>query len=596
MNNFSPAEDIPGSELDELRRRVAVLEVAQSALDVAQRQRGELLERLRLEVAHRQSTEEANRYSTAIETLLASISTRFVNVSAEKFEPLVKRSLEETGRFLGVDRAYLFLFSDDGRRFSSVAEWCAPGVRAESESLQEIPVEQLPWISGRLRRAELVSFRRLSELPAEAAAERREFQREGIQSLLNVPVYHAGKVVGFVGFDSVCDERTWTNEEVRILRILAELLGGAVGRRRTEVALRDSEERFRRVFEEGPVGMILVNADRRYLQVNRAYVKMIGYDRDELVGQAIACAVHPDDVPLLEPMFCRVLSGQLKTFTVELRYSHRDEGIVWGRLTGTAIRDLDGRVMYGFGMVEDITDRKEAQQQADREQELLRRLLDLHERERKMISYEIHDGLAQQLTGALFTFQALAQICNKVSPEAQALLNSGLQTLGDGVAETRRLISGLRPPILDESGVVVAIEYLVADFEKRFGVSIDFVAEVQFHRLALPLENALFRMAQETLTNATRYSHSPRIEVRLEQVGCHIVFTVQDWGVGFNPDEVDDDHFGIRGVRERARLLGGTAEVYSAPNQGTRIHVELPLIEARDGDSRDLPAMHHTPR
>lgn len=248
--------------------------------------------------------------------------------------------------------------------------------------------------------------------------------------------------------------------------------------------------------------------------------------------------------------------------------------------------------MYGLGMVEDITERKEAEQQALREQQLLRQLLDLHERERKVIAYEIHDGLAQQLTGALFTFQALGQIRDKASAEAQSLLNSGLQLLTDGIAETRRLISGLRPPILDESGVAVAIEYLVADFEKRLGIPIDFSCDVRFLRLASPLENAIFRMVQEALTNATRYSQSPKIEVRLEQHDSQIVLEVQDWGVGFDPDDVEEEHFGLRGIRERARLLGGTAKIHSAPGKGTQIRVELPLILAGDGDNHEVPAVN----
>lgn len=526
----------------------------------------------------------ANRYSDAIEGLLASLSTQFVNVPIEQLESLTERSLEQVGRFLGVDRSYLLLFSDDGRRFSNTAEWCSPGVTSEISQLQDVPVERFPWLLRRLRRAELVVLSRLADLPAEAVAEHAELERQAIRSLLNVPVYRGGKVEGIVGFDAVRSEHTWTNEEVRVLRILAELLAGALGRKRTEAAWRESEERFRRAFDEGPVGMCIVGADRLAVQVNRAHAQMLGYRREELVGRSVGSMVHPDDQSTLEPLVERMLRGEASTLTAELRFLRKDGITVWGRFTGTAIRDREGRVMYGLGMVEDITDRKEAEQQAVQERELLRQLLDLHERERKVIAYEIHDGLAQQLTGALFTFQALGQIRDKASPEAQSLLTSGLQLLTDGIAETRRLISGLRPPILDESGVVVAIEYLVADFEKRSGIVIDFACDVRFHRLASPLENALFRMAQETLTNATRYSKSPKIEVRLEQLDASIALEIQDWGVGFNPDDVDDDHFGLRGICERARLLGGTAEVRSAPGKGARIRVELPLIET--GDSR----------
>ena len=382
----------------------------------------------------------------------------------------------------------------------------------------------------------------------------------------------------------------------RVADLQAAAEAGTRDRQRTEAALRESEERFRRAFEEGPVGMCLIGWDRRYLQVNQAYARMLGYAREELLGRAVGEVIHADDVRSILLSVQRVLDGELTSFTSEVRYLRKNGSIVWGRVTGTAIRDREGHVMYGLGMVEDITDRKDAEQRADREQQLLRQLLDLHERERKLIAYEIHDGLAQQLTGALFTFQALDQLREKNSPEAQRLFQTALQLLTDGIAETRRLISGLRPPILDESGVVVAIEYLVGDLEKRTGMEIDFAHDVRVHRLASPLENAIFRIAQEALTNATRYSQSPKIEVRLEQREQRIFLEVRDWGVGFQPDRIEDDHFGLRGIRERARLLGGNAEIESSPGKGTRVRVELPLVEASDnGDSHPAEALHAAP-
>ena len=110
------------------------------------------------------------------------------------------------------------------------------------------------------------------------------------------------------------------------------------------------------------------------------------------------------------------------------------------------------------------------------------------------------------------------------------------------------------------------------------------------------MENAVFRTAQEALTNATRYSKSPKVDVRLEQQESRILLEVRDWGMGFEPDEVQEDHFGLRGIRERARLLGGSGEIESSPGKGTRIRVELPLIEASgDTDNHLAEALHFVP-
>jgi signal transduction histidine kinase len=93
------------------------------------------------------------------------------------------------------------------------------------------------------------------------------------------------------------------------------------------------------------------------------------------------------------------------------------------------------------------------------------------------------------------------------------------------------------------------------------------------------LESAIFRIAQESLTNACRYSQSKKIEIELKQSDSSVQLRVQDWGAGFDPQHIRGQHFGLRGIRERARLLGGSAEIFSAPNAGTTVTVQLPLVE-----------------
>jgi len=210
----------------------------------------------------------------------------------------------------------------------------------------------------------------------------------------------------------------------------------------------------------------------------------------------------------------------------------------------------------------------------------LRRLLELHESDRKVIAYEIHDGLSQQLAGALMCFEACGQLGDRNSPEARDRFERALGLLRDGVNETRRLIGGLRPLILEESGIVEAVEHLVGETQQRWGRPIEFVHEVRPARLAPPLETAIFRIVQESLSNACRHSGSERIRVTLTDRDGLIRLEVQDWGKGFDPEQIEPGHFGLQGIRERVRLLGGRATVQSAPGQGTRVLVELPAVEA----------------
>jgi signal transduction histidine kinase len=231
-----------------------------------------------------------------------------------------------------------------------------------------------------------------------------------------------------------------------------------------------------------------------------------------------------------------------------------------------------------LSLARDVADRKQAEEALRKERRLLRDLLNLHEHDRQLMAYEIHDGLAQLLTGALYQFQSIAHLQHDDPTAAAAAFDEATQLLAKGIAEARRLISGLRPPILDELGVVAAVEFLISEQGQRGGPQIEFAHEVQFERLAAPLESSIFRIIQESLTNACRYSQSDRIRVQLLQVDDRIQICVQDWGVGFDPANVGGDHFGLRGIRERARLLGGNATIETAPSEGTRICVELPIM------------------
>jgi two-component system, NarL family, sensor histidine kinase DegS len=140
------------------------------------------------------------------------------------------------------------------------------------------------------------------------------------------------------------------------------------------------------------------------------------------------------------------------------------------------------------------------------------------------------------------------------------------------------LISGLRPPILDESGIVEAVEYLVHEQREPGGPEIVFHHDVQTKRLAPPLESALFRIAQELLRNARRHSRSQTIHVKLVERDGRVRLDVRDWGIGFQVDAVAQQRFGLQGVRERVRLLDGRMTIESAPDKGTHVSVELPLV------------------
>jgi len=163
-----------------------------------------------------------------------------------------------------------------------------------------------------------------------------------------------------------------------------------------------------------------------------------------------------------------------------------------------------------------------------------------------------------------------------------------MRLLRESIAESRRLVSGLRPPVLDQFGIVAAVEHLVGLNHCDGQLETEFVSRGRARRLAAPLENAVFRIVQEALTNIRRHSKSQTATVELQMNGNQVCVEVRDSGIGFEPSEIQETCFGLRGIRERARLLGGYAEILSAPGEGTTVRVTLPMIESHvDGTGRD---------
>jgi PAS domain S-box-containing protein len=358
----------------------------------------------------------------------------------------------------------------------------------------------------------------------------------------------------------------------RIEKLVAERTG----------ELQASEKRFRLLVDNAADGVFIYDDQENILDVNQQACNQLGYTRDELLKmhtfefeisltrQEISdfgWNLPDEDFPITIHGVHRRKDGS--TYPVEVRSNRM---IIAGK-------------RFIMCITRDVTERKQAEEALRKEQRFLRHLIDLQERERKLMAYEIHDGLAQQLTAAAYKLQGLKAALEKQDLSAsRENLEEILRLIHGSVEEARRLISGLRPPVLDELGIIAAIEYLVGEWQQNGEVQIEFAHQVQFQRLAPPLEAALFRIAQEGLNNACRYSQSPKIRVELSQLENRIRLTVQDWGVGFDAQAVKGDSFGLRGIRERVRLLGGTVQIDSAEGRGTTITAELPMSEADISD------------
>lgn len=220
------------------------------------------------------------------------------------------------------------------------------------------------------------------------------------------------------------------------------------------------------------------------------------------------------------------------------------------------------------------------QERVEREQlraQLLEKVIAAQEEERRRIARELHDETGQALTSLMVRLQMMNQQCPL--PE----LKPQMDDLRDGLAETldniHNLSMELRPSVLDDLGLEAALQRYVQDYNRRYPVQVDLlVVGLAEERLPSPLETAVYRIVQESLTNIARHAHAANGSVLVERRYGRVRVIIEDDGVGFDPEQVArNGRLGVYGMKERAELLGGTLTIETEPGQGSSVFVEVPL-------------------
>ena len=337
-------------------------------------------------------------------------------------------------------------------------------------------------------------------------------------------------------------------------------------RKQAERSLIESEERFRKIFEEAPIGMAVVGLDGRLLQVNKAFCKMLGYREQELSARSLSAITHPDDIGKDALLAVQTLKGAIISYKVEKRYLKKNGETLWADLTVTMLHDQDGQAIYELAMIENIIERKRAK---------------LLEEERRHVAYELHDGLAQVAASVHQHLQAFAGLYHPRSPQARQELDRAMELAQRSVREARRLIAGLRPTALDDFGLTTALSLMVEALRAE-GLTITYDETLGPERLPSAIETTLFRVAKEALTNVRKHSHTDQAHLALKRRDTMIRLEVQDWGSGFEPFAVlhearFGENVGLREMRERVELVGGNFSLSSQPGVGTLIVAEVSL-------------------
>lgn len=354
-------------------------------------------------------------------------------------------------------------------------------------------------------------------------------------------------------------------------------------RKKLENALRESENKYRSLASTAD-SMYLVDRDGRYLFMNEKYAKRLSHITDQIIdrnyGDFHSEKATKEFMDKVEKVFA---TGR----SVQHEYQSERDGRYFIR-TYSSVRDQDEWSTNAVSVVsKDITNRKLMEGMLNRSREQLRalagRLQSVREEERKQIAREIHDDLGSAMTGLKIDLSHIAagllEIENDEKRESFLYEATEMAKLIDGMIHTiRRIMMELRPSILDDFGLVAAIEWHLQDFQNRMGIQCDFIAAPEEIDLNEEYSTAIYRIVQESLTNVARHANATRVTVTLNEASGNIILEVKDNGIGIRKEQVTDSKsLGLLGMQERALPFGGAVDIYGRPGKGTTVLVRIPL-------------------
>jgi PAS domain S-box-containing protein len=345
-------------------------------------------------------------------------------------------------------------------------------------------------------------------------------------------------------------------------------------------ALSESEANSRRLIDLLPVG-ILINQDGKIVMANPAAVKLAGAERQEdLIGTKIMDYVHPDSRRVVQERSSAILSQGEIADIIEEKLTRRDGTIFFAETAGLPLTYNNKPAI--LVMLTDVTERKRAREaitmQNLRIKEISRRLLEVQEQERHLLAAELHDDLGQSLT----SLKLMLELSGKARTTAsrQKRMAEAREMASELMNKVRNLSLDLRPAMLDDFGLFVALRWLFDLFQSRTGISVKCDHDLDSKQRFDPhVETAAFRIIQEALTNIARYASVKEAKVTLLS-GKTLSIEIADKGTGFNVAQVTQNaakSAGLSGMQERAHLLGGSVNIISKPGAGTRVIAEIPL-------------------
>jgi len=328
------------------------------------------------DISQRKQAEETLSRDRAFREVLTELLARFASDDGTRLDELIHIGLGEIAGFIGAEYALVVQTSTDGTTWSITHEWCAQGVESRMGRFQNIPLASYLWAANKFLAGEAVFVSRMADLPPEAATTRQRWEAGGVRSVLEVPLRGRGGLVqGCFGLMSRSREVHWAPEDIRHLELVSDVIANALERKRAEQALRESQERYRALFERSPDCVFLTDFEGNILDANQAALDVTGYRREDIPTLTLGSLLAEDQFRLASQRIEELRAIGQQKHPMEYRVCHKDGRLVFMESQSSLIY-RDGKPIAIQNIARDITERKRAEAELQRLKNYLANIVD----------------------------------------------------------------------------------------------------------------------------------------------------------------------------------------------------------------------------
>jgi PAS domain S-box-containing protein len=537
------------------------------------------------DITERKTREAAQRDEHARRDLLLRLDERLRALGAGAADEIAHVATSMLGPFLGAIRAGYAEDAGDGEGLVAKRSY-ANGVAGGEIRLRQadLGAEHLQA----LRAGRTIACAVVANDPALTAEERARHAALGTGALIHVPLLKAGRTVAVL-FVHHRAPRRWTEDELALVNAFAERIRSAVERATAEAAAHEREARLRLFADVVPDMLWTSDAQGRVDWCNERLLEYFG--DTYAVGDDWSARVHPDDLDESRAGWVRALQAGEPAST-EHRLRGRSAEYRWHLVRAAPLRDPEGRIVQWIGAMTDIHEERgarellearvkartsELEHAAELRRQLNARLEQVQDDERRRIARELHDALGQQLTAVTIALSHAAAAGDAATVRERLARVGAL--LNEVDMDLDRLVFQLRPTGLEDCGLAEGVAAHAATWSELTGVRVDLLSHgLEGRRLPQPVEAAVFRVVQEALTNVAKHAQAHQVGLTLEVARGALRATIEDDGRGFAAEgDGAPTSWGLIGMKERIKALGGRFAIESTPGAGTTVLVQVPI-------------------